>query len=65
MSGDISSVGGLSVLATAMKDVSIKQAVEVSVIKKAQDVQEQQGEAALKLIASAGSVSSQHVDIKV
>lgn len=57
----IASVGGSGApgLATAlMKEATAKQGVEVSVVKKSQDIEKAQGEAALKLIDSASSVAS-------
>lgn len=39
-----------------MKEATAKQNLEVTMVKKAQDVEKVQGEAALKLIEAAGSV---------
>lgn len=55
----IGSVGGSGApgLATAlMKEATARQGVAVSVVKKSQDVEKAQGEAALKLIDSASSI---------
>jgi hypothetical protein len=62
----IGSVGGSGApgLATAlMKEATAKQDVEVAVIKKSQDIEKAQGEAALKLIDSASSVSAGRIDL--
>lgn len=62
----ISSVGsaGSGLLASAMKNATTSQDVEVAVLKKNQDVDKANGEAALKLIASA-SASSGRIDMHV
>jgi len=65
----VGSVGGAGVagLATAlMKEKTTVQDVEVSLVKKAQDIEKVKGESALKLIDSASGVTgSGHVDVHV
>lgn len=65
----IGSVGGSDApgLATAlMKSATTAQNVEVAIIKKGQDIERAQGEAALKLIDSASSAaSSGRIDLYV
>lgn len=62
----IGSVGGAGApgLATAlMKETTAKQDVEVAVIKKSQDIEKAQGEAALKLIDSTSGASVGGIDL--
>ncbi len=57
----VSSVGGPSVpgLVTAqLKESAANQELEIAVIKKGQNIEKAQGEAALKLIDSSSSVAS-------
>ena len=57
----VSSVGGTcaSGLTTALlKEAAANQELGIAVVKKGQDVEKAQGEAALKLISSASSVAS-------
>jgi hypothetical protein len=57
----VSSVGGPSVpvLTTALlKEASANQELGIAVIKKGQNIERAQGEAALKLIDSSSSVAS-------
>lgn len=65
----IGSVGGAGEpgLATAfMKEKTAVQDVEVSLIKKGQDIEKAKGESALKLIDSASGVTgSGHIDVHV
>jgi len=51
-----SSASGL--MTSLMKEATAKQNLEVTMVKKAQDVQQMQGEAAIKLIENAGNVAS-------
>lgn len=67
MVGSISG-GNAPGLATAlMKEATAKQNLEVTVIKKGQDIEKMQGEAALKLIDSAAGSNSKPggIDIRV
>ena len=59
--------GNASVVLTAlMNEVTTRQNLQVSVIKKAQEVDQAQGEAALKLIEAAGNEQQDgHVDVYV
>lgn len=55
----VSSVGGLGapVLVTAqLKEAAANQELEIAVIKKGQNIEKAQGEAALKLIDASSSV---------
>lgn len=63
MSGSISSITSLS---TMMQQQKVAQQLEVTMLKKAQDIQEQQGEAALKLLQSAApSAANSSIDVYV
>lgn len=46
-----------------MNDASSKQSLEIALLKKSQDVERAQGEAALKLIDSAQVLKSGGVDV--
>jgi hypothetical protein len=59
----VDSITGLSQVATALQQQSLSQQVSVAVFKKAQDIQQQQGLAALQLLESAKIV--QGVDAHV
>jgi len=63
----INSVGGAGAagLATAlMKEKTAVQDVEVSLVKKGQDIEKAKGESALKLIDSASGVTGAgHIDV--
>lgn len=52
-------------LSAVMKEKSNRQDLEVAVLKKGQEIQKMQGDAALKLIDSAGGASSAKVDVRV
>lgn len=56
----VSSVGGPSVpglVTTQLKEAAANQELGIAVIKKGQDIEKAQGEAALKLIDSSSSVA--------
>ncbi|WP_150046524.1 MULTISPECIES: hypothetical protein [Methylomonas] len=56
----VDSVSGGSapgLMTALMKEAGAKQTLEVTMVKKAQDVQQMQGEAAVKLIENAGNVA--------
>jgi hypothetical protein len=57
MVGSVSGGNAPGLMTALMKEATAKQNLEVSVVKKAQDVQKMQGEPALKLIETAGNVS--------
>ncbi len=65
----VSSVGGSSAPglgAAQLKEAAANQELGIAVIKKGQDVEKAQGEAALKLIDSSSSVaSSGRIDLYV
>lgn len=64
MIGSVGGGSGAPGLATAlMKEATAKQDVEVAVIKKSQDIEKAQGEAALKLIDSASGASVGKIDL--
>lgn len=65
MVGSVSSNNASGLLTALMKQASIKQNLEVSVVKKAQDVEKMQGEAALKLIEAANVAEPGRIDIHV
>ncbi len=54
MVGSVEGGNAPGLMTALMKEASARQNLEVSVLKKAQDVQKMQGEATLKLIESAG-----------
>lgn len=56
MVGSVSGGNVAGLIAAWVKEVSAKQQLEVDLVKKAQDVEKMQGEAALKLIEAAGNV---------
>jgi|GEM_PF-649380 cellobiose-specific phosphotransferase system component IIB len=65
----VSSVSGGSasgLMAALMKEAAAKQTLEVSVIKKGQEIEKMQGDSALKLIDAAANVSeSGKIDVRV
>lgn len=55
----------LLALSTLMRQTASRQAVQVSVISKAQELEKMQGEAALKLVDSASNgASSGRIDVQ-
>lgn len=67
MVGSVLAGGNASGLTVALlKEASAKQSLEVNLVKKAQDVEKMQGEAALKLIEAAGEAAdSVGIDVQV
>ena len=65
----VSSVGGsgaLGLTTALMKEAAANQELGIAVIKKGQDVEKAQGDAALKLISSASGVAgSGRIDLYV
>lgn len=57
MVGSVSSGNAPGLMTALMEEATAKENLDVTVIKKAQDVQRMQGEAALKLIETAGHVA--------
>lgn len=57
MIGSVSGGSASSLITALMKDGVTRQNMEVAVIKKGQDVQKMQGEAALKLIYAAANLA--------
>ncbi|MCQ8126908.1 hypothetical protein [Methylomonas rivi] len=57
MVGSISGGNAPGLMAALLKEVSAKQSLEVTLAAKARDVEKMQGEAALKLIETAGNVA--------
>jgi len=57
MVGSITGSNAPGLMTALMKEATAKQNLEVTMVKKAQDAEKMQGESALKLIESAGSVS--------
>ncbi|MGR8930417.1 MAG: putative motility protein [Gammaproteobacteria bacterium] len=55
----------MPLMTTYAKQHTTQHDLQVSVMKKALDIQKIQGEAALKLIASVGSIAEQGVDVYV
>jgi hypothetical protein len=53
-----------SLLSALMADVTAKQNLEVALIKKSQDVQKMQGEAAVKLIEAASVPPQGGIDVR-
>ncbi|OAI04244.1 YjfB family protein [Methylomonas methanica] len=60
----LDSVSSIAALATQMSTQKTAQQVEVAMLVKAKEMQEQQGQNALKLLESA-SVSSNGIDVRV
>lgn len=66
MISSVGSAGGGGLLAAVMKEATAAQDVEITLIKKSQDLEKANGESALKLIASATTaVSSGQIDVYV
>ncbi|TAL41350.1 MAG: putative motility protein [Methylovulum sp.] len=61
----LDSVSSIAAFATQMSTQKIAQEIDIEVLKKAQDMQVQQGKDALQLIASAAVVSADRVDVHV
>lgn len=59
----LDSVSSIAALATQMSTQKTAQQVEVAVLKKAQDIQEQQGEAILQLMESSAT-PAQSIDVR-
>lgn len=58
----LDSVSSIAALATQMTTQKTVQQVDMAVLNKAQDIQKQQGEAALKLLESA-TVATNGIDV--
>lgn len=66
MVGSVSGGNASALIAAFLKEASARQDLDVSLVKKAQDQEKMQGEAALKLIETAANIStSGKVDIRV
>jgi hypothetical protein len=66
MVSSVGSPGALGLTTALMKEAAANQELGIAVIKKGQDVEKAQGEAALKLINSASGVaSSGRIDLYV
>ena len=66
MVGSISNGNAPGLLTALMKEATAKQNLEVTLVKKAQDVQEMQGESALKLIdAATDTAEPGRIDVRV
>ncbi|QPK63140.1 hypothetical protein IVG45_20420 [Methylomonas sp. LL1] len=57
MVDSVSSGNAAGLITALMSEVAAKQNLQVGLVKKAQDVEKMQGEAALKLIEAAGNVA--------
>ncbi len=60
----LDSVSSIAALATQLSSQKTAQEIDVAVLKKAQDIQDQQGKQAMQLIASS-VVSANKVDVYV
>ncbi len=60
----LDSVSSIAALSTQLSSQKIAQEIDVAVLKKAQDIQVQQGKQAIQLIASS-VVSANKVDVHV
>lgn len=58
MINSTSAVGTPSLMTAMINQASFNQNLEMAVVKKSQELERTQGEAALKLIESAGAVNS-------
>lgn len=56
---------GLVQMALSQKQLQISQQVQVAVLSKGQEVQKQQAEAVMQLLASSGVVSADKIDVHV
>lgn len=66
MVGSVSGGNAVVLINAFLKEASARQDLDVSLVKKAQDQEKLQGEAALKLIDAAASVgASGKVDVRV
>jgi len=66
MVSSVESSGSSALLAALMKETLAQQNLDVAVVKKAQEVEKMQGEAALKLIdAAANIVELDRIDVRV
>lgn len=66
MIGSISGGNAPGLMTSLMKEATARQNLEVAVIKKGQDIEKMQGEAALKLINAAANVSEpDKIDVHV
>jgi hypothetical protein len=64
MIGSVDSTGAAGLATALMKEKAAVQDVEVSLVKKGQDIEKAKGESALKLIDSASGVTGAgHVDV--
>jgi hypothetical protein len=59
----IDSLSGVANMAVALQQQKLAQQIDVAVMKKSQDLQEQQGQAALQLLESAKITSG--IDVHV
>ncbi|NOT12401.1 MAG: YjfB family protein [Methylococcaceae bacterium] len=59
----VDSISGLTHVAVALQQQKISEGVSTAVLKKTQDIQEQQGQAALQLLESAKI--PQVIDVRV
>ncbi len=60
----LDSISSVAALATQMANQKTAQQVDIAVFKKAQDLQEQQGQAVLQLINDS-AVPAQRIDVSV
>ncbi|MDO9103817.1 MAG: YjfB family protein [Methylovulum sp.] len=60
----LDSVSSIAAFATQLSTQKTAQQIDIAVLKKAQDIQVQQGKAALQLIASS-TVSANSIDVHV
>jgi len=64
MVGSVSGASAAGLATALMKEKTAVQGVEVSLVKKGQDIEKAKGESALKLIDSASGVTgSEHIDV--
>lgn len=61
----MSDISSITSLATQMTTQKTAMQVNVAVLKKTQDLQDQQAEQVMKLLASTSKVNSQNVDVYV
>ena len=66
MINSVGSTGTQGLLESLMKEMTTKQNVDISLVKKSLDIEKAQGEAALKLIDSASSAGGAgQIDVHV
>jgi hypothetical protein len=64
MVDSVSGGNALNLVSAALAEMTAKQNLDVALVKKAQDVQKAQGEAAVKLIEAASVPAQNSIDVR-